>query len=69
MKRFRLFFIEGVSVAVLAALLGLGYFAICDVAGERMANVLAGLALLCVVMVVAFFHQLNSWDDRERGQR
>lgn len=65
----RLYFIEAVAIAVLAVLLGLGYFAMCDVAGERMANVLAGLVILCVVMAFAFIHQLNAWDARQHGAK
>ena len=47
----RPYFIEAVAIVVLAVLLGLGYFAMCDVAGERMANVLAGLVILSLIHI------------------
>ncbi|QRF55767.1 hypothetical protein [Variovorax paradoxus] len=69
MNRLRAYFIEIVASACLVAALALGYWALCDTAGERMATVLAGLMVLCAILAAAIYHEFNTWHELEREER
>lgn len=69
MKRLRLYLIEIVAIFCLFCALGLGYWALCDTAGERMATVLAGLMVLCAILAAAIYHEFNTWHEIEHGAK